>query len=597
MRDEMLFIDGELVDLDEDTKITLNIKSNLFTDLSKIVSNNSYTIKLPKTVRNQRIIEHADLPACNTDYSRKFHQGRYFRNGVEIIPNAKVVLISVGEKIELAMTWGNFVRLSKVIEEKSSLNTLSEKDDYIIWSSGIEINEYGTKDYLVSRINYGFKDENEVTYHPCARVEYVLNLIQERYGINLVYPEDKQQFIQSLLIPLITKNGGYANYLDSKCSFQVRSVQESGGNSLISWTKIDASENYTRYFSFIYAVSSQIIEFVKILIDGKLIIKPMLKSSQNDLVLFYGTSSVYENYKYLQYRVIDGEYPYMYDIPLELDIQANYSFTIGRRNGYAMLFDDLTIEFGFMQTELMLGDKFPIIENLPDIDVIDFLKAISYVCGLFPVSSEIDNNLTFVSVESIKDNILLAKDWTKRVVAAYLFNKPNAVSFSLDGFAQNNYVRWQKDDTVIASYDGILIVEDETIDYENDVIEIPFSASDTLNGIAEVPIYSYDTITGEIEYSELEPRLLCEENDNGKSKATFRALEWESISKYYQLYQSLIRKPIIIKEKIEISDIELREIDVTIPVYLAQYGRYYAIISIKAENTGICECELLQLEV
>lgn len=133
MRDEMLFIDGELVDLDEDTKITLNIKSNLFTDLSKIVSNNSYTIKLPKTVRNQRIIEHADLPACNTDYSRKFHQGRYFRNGVEIIPNAKVVLISVGEKIELAMTWGNFVRLSKVIEEKSSLNTLSEKDDYIIW--------------------------------------------------------------------------------------------------------------------------------------------------------------------------------------------------------------------------------------------------------------------------------------------------------------------------------------------------------------------------------------------------------------------------------------------------------------------------------
>ena len=45
MRNDLLFIDGELVDLDDSTKITLNYKSNLFTDLSKIVSNNSYTIK------------------------------------------------------------------------------------------------------------------------------------------------------------------------------------------------------------------------------------------------------------------------------------------------------------------------------------------------------------------------------------------------------------------------------------------------------------------------------------------------------------------------------------------------------------------------
>lgn len=29
MRNEMLFIDGELVDLGENTKITLNLKSNL----------------------------------------------------------------------------------------------------------------------------------------------------------------------------------------------------------------------------------------------------------------------------------------------------------------------------------------------------------------------------------------------------------------------------------------------------------------------------------------------------------------------------------------------------------------------------------------
>ena len=62
MRNE-LFIDGVKVDLGEDTRIVLNYKSNLFSDLSKIVSNNSKTIKLPKTIHNQRIKEHADTPS------------------------------------------------------------------------------------------------------------------------------------------------------------------------------------------------------------------------------------------------------------------------------------------------------------------------------------------------------------------------------------------------------------------------------------------------------------------------------------------------------------------------------------------------------
>ena len=44
MRNDLLFIDGELVDLDDSTKITLNYKSNLFTDLSKIVSKFCYVL-------------------------------------------------------------------------------------------------------------------------------------------------------------------------------------------------------------------------------------------------------------------------------------------------------------------------------------------------------------------------------------------------------------------------------------------------------------------------------------------------------------------------------------------------------------------------
>lgn len=47
MRSERLYIDNELVDIDESTKIVLNFKSNLFRDVSRLTSNNTYTIKLP----------------------------------------------------------------------------------------------------------------------------------------------------------------------------------------------------------------------------------------------------------------------------------------------------------------------------------------------------------------------------------------------------------------------------------------------------------------------------------------------------------------------------------------------------------------------
>lgn len=59
----------------------------------------------------------------------------------------------------------------------------------------------------------------------------------------------------------------------------------------------------------------------------------------------------------------------------------------------------------------------------------------------------------------------------------------------------------------------------------------------------------------------------------------------------------MVRNPVIITERISISDIDLKELDVKVPVYLGQYGRYYALISVKSEDTGVCECKLLQLEV
>lgn len=625
MRNEMFFIDGELVDLDEDTKITLNIKSNLFTDLSKIVSNNSYTIKLPKTVRNQRIIEHADLPACGTDYPRKFHQGRYFRNGVEIVPDAKVALITVSDTIEMAMTWGNSTAFQSLVDADYSLNDLNEVVDgsarYLIW----KLMEDNNQNFPY--VNYGFRaDETKVWYHPAVSLEKVLEYISEDFGVTFDWPDDRRNILSDLFIPLLTKepSEGYAEYCAVEA--QIKGAYKDSDNNISLYFDDDVHSNsyYGRMNSFrgtppvvAFTAYQTYVRNAAPKISGKFELQLKSTSEPSTALLVVNafcsndsgsemeTSRVLEITPFSMENLGNGYYKLVFDFD---DAQSNlfeakwsiayFKFAlnnIGDVSNVASISGTLKIKN--IEDEIVLQDssgrngRYWIIPNLPDIKVIDFIKIVAALMGVFAASTE-KNVLRFISIDKLLANTGVY-DWTKRVVACYQENKPKSMSYTLDDFAQKNNYKWKEDDTVRGNFDGYLIVENSTIDDEIDVLEMPFAPTNMVGGVANIPLYTYDEDTG-LQYNSVEPRLLRYDGNRG----VFTGLDWKTIlSDNYKAYQQIILRPVIITEKVEISDIELREIDVTVPVYLAQYGRYYAIMSIKAENTGICECELLQLEV
>ena len=642
MRTDMLFIDGELVDLNDDTQITLNIKSNLFTDLSKIVSNNSYTIKLPKTVRNQRIIEHADLPACDTDYPRRYHSARYFRGGIEIIPDGKAVLISVSENIEIALTWGNFVALSSVIESDKKLTDLPqiseggpyEGPDYRVWKDW-----GGNSSEVYPYIDYGFsKEEKTVWYHPVEYVNRIIERICEANEINLVYPESKKDFMEKLFVPLLTRNDSKEFAEMCSIEFTIAGIDDpdySMSENTLYFERSQASNYYGRadfrgrgsertnaYCSFIsngtpmltgeirmtiqagdtpvnimlnvrkanYDTSGANIETDSILEISPIDISPIEGTGSQYMVLFSfeeEQTGILDNAFGNAYSYMQFSFAYLPDGSSILSVEGNIKIT----NIAEQVLIQKKIGEGSLG-EVYTDGRFWIVPNLPDIKQIDFIKAIASILGLFAVSG-IDGSIIFVSLDDLYNNKEKALDWTRNVVAETLENKPKEITYSLENFAQRNNCKWLEDSTVIGNYDSYLEVDDETLDYETDSIELPFAATDMYGGKARILLYSYTDSLG-IQYDNVEPRLLLISGTNG----TFKGLDWEEIiGKHYSSYQTLIRRPVVIKEKIEISDVELREIDVTMPVYLAQYGRYYAIISIKAEDTGICECELLQLEV
>lgn len=261
MNDELLLIDNEVVDIDDSTNITLDIKSNLFSDVSKIASNTTYTIRLPKTERNQRILEHTDLVQSSNTYPYLKHTVRYFHNGVEIIKDGILAITAVtDEAFEVSVLWGVYKKLKDLVTKGTTIDQLNTTDkilynqynqpatyadaqnadyfypyyipyyskavDNILWKYGDYMlspnssradNQNEESTFIGSRSLDGNKGGN-VSYqhlHPVVKATYVMRLIKEQTGINFIFNDTgANELISKLIIPLISKKANELTFTD-----------------------------------------------------------------------------------------------------------------------------------------------------------------------------------------------------------------------------------------------------------------------------------------------------------------------------------------------------------------------------------------------
>lgn len=271
MKDERLYIDGQLVDIDDNTKITLDIKSNLFRDVSKMTSNNTYTVKLPKTVRNQMLLKHVDLVQSNDTYAYIMHNARYFRNGVEVIKDGRAtILASTDEAIEISIVWGLFPNFSSLISNGTQLNQL-ESTDRIMFTSANNVDDYEStlaSNYFYA--DYDFvKHDNTVDYswragggmiypetssrtnttvsfggfggrhtssskgflHPVVRVPYILSLIKNNVGVDFQFTGSAKEYIDTLIVPLIAKKSNELTF-DNNFEATIGALSSAGAVTL-----------------------------------------------------------------------------------------------------------------------------------------------------------------------------------------------------------------------------------------------------------------------------------------------------------------------------------------------------------------------------
>lgn len=602
MRDE-LYIDGAKVDMGE-SGVSLEYRSNILTDISKIVSNFSYTVKLPKTKNNLRLIECAHMPSAVSSFPYLPHVGTLLRDGVQIVDGANVVLMSVSDTIEIALSWGNATGFSKIIEFEGNLDGLDYGvDDYIFWRYDI------SPDEDVPIISYGFRTtEKHVTYHPVVSAKWILDKIQSQFNVNLLFPSDKLDILQSLKIPLLKKEDAQKHVDANRVTLTLSGLNKTDGA--------------LRYYQLMFygLVQSYYIEYYN---DGSFIsaFKPNFKNLQLnysiDCSLVY-VGSAYKNGGYLDivdadtgeiidqvnaYEVFDKgndnyECHFKKDLSLDPYDKTIYISTTVSKSGddsVRMVSGFITLEAKVSEVGADIGEynKYFTIPNLPSIKLIDFIKSIAYMLGVFAVPGE-NNDINFVSFDSVINNKNNAVDWSSRILPNDYGGVARNISYQLNDFTQKNWFRYKDDDGVTGNYDSFIIVENRALDYERDAVSLPFSACDTLGDVASIPLYSYND-DGELEYdSGVNPRIVL--YDSETRSCVFYPLRWEElIQQHYASYQEVVRQPKVVKEQVLLSAPELAVLDLLKPVYIRKYGSYFAIVNVKTKENNISEVELLKI--
>ena len=616
-RDE-LYINGVKADLGK-TDISLNYKSNLLTDISKIISNNSYTIKLSKTARNMALIECSHIPSSISKFPYLKHKGTVLRNGIEIIKDANVVLLKSSDSIEIALTWGNVTNFASVVNGGKKLTDISygtvEGVDWVVW------NNKGNNSVQFPFIDYGFNSGDlNAWYHPVVTVNWILNKIAQSNGITFDIPIEKKNLFNKWIVPLLTRNeaGRQIELSEVKLSvYNTPSIYTSNEQFLYYGIGFVYPKNYnfSYYGSFEAYTDSQGIDYwthtyktaisnARINMKGNITIRVTSPDGSPYGLRFalmnrYTASSVFSLSPTRVSHISGNVYDVIYEIDGQSDVvegsrQIDFAFidgptNINYRNAWGTVTLTVQADMVLLRTSNRNDGRFYFVPNLPEIKQIDFIKAICSMVGLFALPDG-TNGIKFISFDDLSANKSKAVDWTNRVIMAYNSVTPRSLEYTLSNIAQNNRFLYKDDNKVTGSYDGNIQVEDATIDYERDAIKLPFSACDTKNGVAYIPLYYYND-DGELQYNKANPRILLLDG----TKGVFRGLEWSTlIANNYQTYKGLINNAKVVTEYIRLNSIELRDLEMDVPVYLAQYGCYLAIVEIKTKGNDICECKLLK---
>ncbi len=492
------------------------------------------------------------------------------------------------------------------------------------------------------------------TIQPSVTAKYILDLITSQTGVEFGWSNQAKEIIKGLAVPLITRKAdaqtvvgifeGTFFQTDSLgiLDFQPTSLSEvfdgleighrySQLNVKITCTMVfDVQMNWSwdasnarpnGYVGSSYEGSTEhngVYNYEPCYVEIKVVSKHEDKQEESEYTKTYiaGVEIDEDNIYYRRYIVdydsdkVNGRFIHLAAGRGEIELEEGDIVTFEFKHYGKGILRGLRGYNGRLSAsikqsdEVPYGGNFPIGKNLPDIKVTDFLKCICILTSTFPSQRFIGGTLTFADIVNLWEAKAQAVDWTKKLIPSEASNHPRQTDFSVEDYCQHNIYKWKEDDTVYQQHDADMTIDNKTLEYTQDVCTLPFAATDG----NRIPIYEWESVTVSIrngnnittqratKYKACKDRIVnLVKNNDGYAELAFNIDLQDIFDNKLEKLRKTVENPHHIVERFNLSDLEILNFDETKPVYLAQYGAYFAVLEIKTTSSGYCEVTMIEL--
>lgn len=500
--------------------------------------------------------------------------------------------------------------------------------------------------------SFGYTDKG--TIQPVVTVEYIIDLITAQTGVAFGWSNRAKETIKGLAVPLITRKADSQTVVGSLegtffqtenlgiLDFQLTSLSEvfdgleighrySQLNVKIACTMIfDVQMNWSwdasnarpnGYVGSSYEGSVErngVYRYEPCYVEIKVVSKHTSDQEESDYTKTYiaGKEIDEEDASFRRYITdydsdkVNGRFIHLAAGRGEIELEEGDTVTFEFKHYGKGVLRGLRgyngrISASISQSdEVPYGGNFPIGKNLPDIKVTDFLKCICILTSTFPSQRFIGETLTFADIVNLWEDKAQAVDWTKKLIPSEASNHPRQTDFSVEDYCQHNIYKWKEDDTVYQQHDADMTIDNKTLEYTQDVCTLPFAATDG----NRIPIYEWEskklstfgstTITRQVatKYKACKDRIVnLTKNDAGYAELAFNINLQDIFDNKLKKLRKTVANPHQITERFNLSDLEILNFDETKPVYLAQYGAYFAVLEVKTTSSGYCEVTMIEL--
>lgn len=608
-----LIINGQAVDLLPDTDITLEYVSDIFGEPGKISLPRSYTIRIPRTAQNAYILDCPGQPGHDSAATRRYLSARFYRNGIDLLGEANAyILRTTPEEYEIALVWNTFEALQALSQSEDTLNNLRNLPVLPWLGQDGKIPDYAQAlqdGAFFAFYNSGlggctYPDVNAAT-HPCMTLTALILAIMENAGVPYSLSDAAARAISGKVILAAPKHS-------PNQSMEIESGCIAGAASIRAYKVNGVAKSILRLTEWVHGwdspssaeASAENNVFTTGENDSHRVLLNFLAPLSADLsgrpVLIHGlmndgqivTASEEIARAYFK-RGDSGWYLYFYD-DIQLSGWPRYSVSLeyeGADSFALSPYDESLPMFSAHRVhdviDIANDNRFPLQGNLPDIKQWDFIKACMVQFGLVPIIRDRSINFyTYAEVFATHE----AYDWSSKVD---MINKaPEELKYTLDSWARQNIIAFQEDQVLSFDPNARIVVEDTTIPEMHNRYELPWAAS-MQSAALHYRVKDDDTL----EEVDIAPRIFEAEAGENRLILYFSDSMYGSglIEVHYKALQDMVRRPVLITAHIRLHEIDLARLDLTRPVYLGQYGHYYAILKIQTSNTDLCKVELLQL--